>query len=231
MSKDAVIVAAAGVAAVGAGIGVVKLVQYVGRGAALPLSPRRRFVLASLASVVPSQYGDNRFARIAPSYDPDDPKLPRNAEGKLIYTTCGELPCFIGRELGVKNCITQGGLESMRLNGRKAGFWVDATGKNLPRPGDLFGIDSNGPPGSRIIVHVGAIVDANEKEWKTADAGQGGIGAGQSAAYLTRPYDPKTNTLGGPGAVYVAGTGWTVRGKARYVGGWVDIDKVAGAKP
>ncbi len=221
--------AAVGVAAVGAGVAVFRLLSGPEK-----MSARRQFVLAALARVVPAQYGDSRFRAIAPGYDPADPNLPSG------FTTCGYLPCYVGRELGVSNCITQGGLEQMRTNGRKEGSWVDATGKNRPRPGDLFGIDSDGPPGKRIIVHVGAIVGADGDVWKTADAGQGGMGAGQRAEYISRPYDPKTNTLGGPGASYIPGKGWTIRKKnystgqmydaPRYVAGWVDIDRVQGAK-
>lgn len=225
MKTPLLIAASAAAAAVSAGT-VALARRASGPG---PLSARRKFVLDALSAVVPSHYGDPKFSRIAPGYSADDSSLPSG------FTTCGYLPCFVGRELGVPNCITQGGLEQMRINGRKTGSWVEPTGANRPRPGDLFGIDSDGPPGKRIIVHVGAIVSADGDTWTTADAGQGGIGADQQAKYLARPYDPKTNTLGGPGAFYVDGRGWVVRKRdgreePRYLAGWIDIDKVPGAK-
>ncbi len=213
---------AIGVLAASAGAGVFALLR--GRGASAPLSARRKFVVASVATVVPSQYGDSKFSRIAPGYNPDDAALPKG------FTTCGYLPCYVGRELGVSNCITQGGLEQMRTNGRKSGAWVDANGKNRPKPGDLFAIGSD-----RLITHVGVFIDsyvgAQGPTWKTADAGQGAAGAGQRADYIDRPYDAATRTVGGPGAVFVPGQGYSVRGNPRTVAGWIDIDKVQGAKP
>ena len=61
----------------------------------------------------------------------------------------------------------------------------------------------------------------------------------EKAEHREKKYEEKTKeytlgkgaTITGTGAVYVDGKGWTVRGKARYVAGWLDIDKVAGAKP
>lgn len=217
------VLVAIGVLAAGAGAGAFALLRKrIAAGG--PLSERRKFVLASIASVVPSQYGDAKFARIAPGYDPDDAALPKG------FTTCGYLPCYVGRELGVPNCITQGGLEQMRTNGRKSGAWVDATGKNHPKPGDLFAIGSD-----RLITHVGVFIESrggtNGPTWRTADAGQGAVGAGQRADYIDRPYDAATKTLGGPGAVFVPSRGWSIRDNPRTVAGWIDIDKVTGARP
>lgn len=215
-----------GVGAAGVAYAVVRLVRR-GTGSILPAAPlsaRRKFVLDAISRVVPSQYGDAKFREIAPGYDPDDPNLPPH------FTTCGYLPCYVGRMLKVGNCITQGGLEQMRINGRKMGAWVEATGDNLPKPGDLYGIGSEAHGGG-ILVHVGVVIDAKKDQWTTADAGQGTVGAGQRAAYVTRPVDMKTITSGGTGAVYVPGTGWTVNGKPRNIAGWLDIDKIQGATP
>lgn len=212
---------AAGLAATAVGLVAVKAFAAAkGQvGTAGPLSARRKFVLDAIASVVPSQYGDEKFKRIAPGYDPDDPALPHG------FTTCGYLPCFVGRELGVGNCITQGGLEQMRMNGRKIGAWVEPTGKNRPRPGDLYAVDSQigeGPGARRIITHVGVIVDVNGNNWRTADAGQGTIGAGQASLYLERVYDPSTNRLKTIKPAYNT--------PAKNLAGWIDIDKVPGVK-
>lgn len=210
---------ASGLLAAGVGAGVYLLLRR-GGVAIGPLSERRKFVLAAVAAVVPSQYGDAKFAEIAPGYNPDDPALPKG------FTTCGYLPCYVGRKLQAPKCITQGGLEQMRTNGRAMGAWVDNDGSRLPRPGDLYAIGSD-----RLIVHVGVVIDAGPREWTTADAGQGTIGAGQRAAYVTRPYDWNTRTSGGIGTTLVSGKGWTLRGDPRTVAGWIDIDKVPGATP
>ncbi len=213
------IVIAAGVAAAGLGAGALLLWRR-GSGGFRPMTERRRFVLDRLAEVVPSQYGDAKFKRIAPGYDPNDSALPKG------FTTCGYLPCYIGSMLGAPRCITQGGLEQMRTNGRAIGAWVEPGNGRRPSPGDLFAIGS-----PQLVTHVGVIVDASGDTWKTADAGQGPMGAGQRADYVIRPYDMATNTLGGPGATLVAGQGWTIRGEPRHLAGWIDIDKVPGAKP
>lgn len=215
-----------GIGALAAAAGALAL-RLSKSSAVAPLSARRKAVLAFLSEVVPSQYGSEGFKRIAPNYDPDDPNLPRNAAGELTYTTCGELPCAVGRFLRADKCITSGGLDAMRDNGRKVGAWVDANGSNRPRPADPFAIQNS----TGLIVHVGIIVDASGPVWKTADAGQGGRGAGQRAEYILRPYDAKTVTVGGPGTKYVEGQGWTGASGPRRVAGWYDIDKAPGATP
>lgn len=214
------VLVALGVGAAGLAYAVSRFLRREPGATSGPLSPRRQFVLDAIARVVPSQYGDSKFREIAPGYDPDDPALPHG------FTTCGYLPCYVGRMLKVANCITQGGLEQMRTNGRKTGAWVDNDGTKLPRPGDLYAVGSD-----RLLVHVGVVINATPTDLTTADAGQGTVGAGQRAAYITRPYDPKTRTAGGVGATYVDGKGWTLRGDARHIAGWIDIDKVLGATP
>lgn len=176
-----------------------------------PISARRAKVLEAIAAVVPSQYGDSKFRKIAPGYDPEDPAMPPG------FTTCGYLPCYVGSVLSAPKCITQGGLEQMRTNGRAMGAWVDANGTNRPKPGDLYAIGTD-----KLIVHVGVIIDPSGNLWKTADSGQGSVGAGQSALYVERSYDPVAVTLAQTRPVL---------GKPRKLAGWIDIDKVPGATP
>lgn len=159
------------------------------------LGVRRERALATVAEVVPSKYGDAKFARLAPGYRPNDPKLPSG------FTTCGYLPCFVGRELGAKDEITQCGLEQARTNGRKYEAWREPGWFSRPKPGDIYGLEKDG-----IIVHVGVIVDASGDEWQTADAGQGPRDA-QEAKYVMRAWDPRQGTLGG-----------------RKLAGWIDLD-------
>lgn len=197
--------------AVMAGTGTVVVHRRIRKSAKAPaLSARRQRVLQLLNEVIPSQYGDAKFKRIAPGYTPDDPALPKG------FTTCGYLPCFIGRELGLKG-VTECGLERLRERGRELNAWIEPDGTNRPKPGDLYGIDTTigiGPNAKNLIVHVGVIVDSSGPVWTTADAGQGSVGTGQAALFVKRPYDPIRMTLGGPA-------------KPRKLAGWIDIDKLS----
>jgi hypothetical protein len=202
----------AGIVAVGAGAALAAKYLFPNRiPKQEPISARRAKVLEAIAAVVPSQYGDSKFKKIAPGYDPADPALPTG------FTTCGYLPCYVGSVLGAPKCITQGGLEQMRTNGRALGAWVDAGGTNRPKPGDLYAIGTD-----KLIVHVGVIIDPSGDVWKTADSGQGAMGSGQSALYVERSYDPTNVTLAQTKPVL---------GKPRKLAGWIDIDKVPGATP
>ena len=169
--------------------------------AAGPLSARRLAALAAVSAVVPSKYGDARFSELAPSYTPDDPKLPKG------FTTCGYLPGYVGGKIGVP---TRYGLASIRTEAQKHGAWVEAGGDRRPKPGDFFLIGT----ASGMIAHTGVIVDAGGSLWKTADAGQGARDK-QEARFVDRPYDAAAVTLGGPAG-------------PRPLIGWMDIDKMPG---
>lgn len=164
------------------------------------LSPNRAKVFAALARVVPSAYGDARFAELAPDYKPDDERV---AQG---FTTCAYLPAYVGKAIGV---ATRYGTEALRTVGRAHGAWVEPGGNRRPRPGDLYATQD----GSGAIVHVGIIVKADGTTWQTADAGQGTRGTGQRADYVTRTFDPQTLTLTGP------------TGQVRRLAGWYDVDR------
>lgn len=179
-------------------------------GALEVLSPLRAAALRAVGEVVPSAFPDAKFQQLAPSYKPEDPAwremLTKAGVDPDRYTTCGELPRYVGDKIGVN---TKGGLSSVRDLGLQNGAWTVATGANRPKPGDFYLLAKD--PAGREILHVGVIVDASGSTWKTADAGQGGH-PNQAAAYVDRPYDATAITLGGPAG-------------ARYLVGWYDIDK------
>lgn len=153
-----------------------------------------------LSEVIPSRYGDARFAKLAPGYRPDDPTLPAG------FTTCGYLPNFLGHALGVRDGITRGGVEGVRMIARDKGVWVEAGGTKRPRLGDIYGLSQTR---GGILTHVGVIVDASGQPWRSADAGLGARNL-QEARYVDRVYDPVNVTLGGPAG-------------ARPLAGWLDL--------
>jgi hypothetical protein len=135
------------------------------------------------------------------------------------FTTCGFLPCYLGRGLALALEISQCGLESLRTNGKKWGAWIEPGERHEPMPGDVYGIDIH--QGGPLIVHVGVFVGKNaDGSWRTADAGQG-TRAQQEAKYTDHVYDPAAKTLT-----------MLVNGKPtlpRRLAGWVDLDKVPAA--
>jgi len=180
-----------------------------GRGAAArpagPLSDLRRRALDVIREVVPSTYGDERFAKLAPGWTPETATTPTGA----FVTTCGYLPGYLGSRLGLERDLSSFGTYALRTNAQAWGAWVEPGGDARPRPGDAYALqDANGG-----IVHVGVVVSAPATgDWQTADAGQGSHAA-QAAAYVDRPYDAEALTLGGPAG-------------PRRLAGWVDMDKV-----
>lgn len=196
---------------------IISVVRW-GKGVApssIELSSRRIQSLAFVAEVVPSKYGDDRFSKLAPGFN-----ATHNAAGELVLTsgsivlpkgmtTCGYLPCYVGKRFGDPRGITQCGLEQARKNAIAEGSWVKAGGDARPKPGDIFlVVDRNDVP-----LHVGIYIGMNaDGTWRTADAGQGSHEA-QEAKYLSRTYDPANVTLSS-----LAGP--------RKLAGWVDLDKV-----
>jgi hypothetical protein len=209
-------------------------VWTVARPSTRALSDRRRRALEVLQEVVPSAYGapgesGARFEKLAPGYKAErvDGKLVLSSHGtKLLdtFTTCGYLPCYLGRGLGLAEEISLCGLEQIRINGKKWGAWVEPGEGREPQPGDPYGIDV--AAGGPLIVHVGVFVGKNpDGTWRMADAGQG-TREKQEAKYTDRVYDPKTNTL----ALVIGGKPTL----GRKLAGWVDLDMVpalAQAKP
>lgn len=167
------------------------------------LNALRQRALEVVAEVVPSEYPDERFARLGWKVEPGSKA-----------TSCGALPGYMGTRLGDPTGITRWGVEGARTEGRKRGAWVEGDGKRRPAPGDILGT-ARSPDG--IIVHVGVLrrrfVDEQGREiWETADAGQGPVEK-QAAAFVKRVYDPRTNTLTR-----------LDNGEPRYAAGWINLD-------
>lgn len=214
-----------------------------------PLSARRKAVLAALDEVVPSKYPEAKFmAIVGPRYDPDDPALPPG------FTTCGALPCYIGQILKVARpyCITQGGLEQMRINGRAIGAWIEPNGHNRPQPGDLYG--QGGPD---LLIHVGVFRGARDiraelaaaqakaasvkSAWekKIADSHvrevQQWIAEGFTEVWETADTGQGDRKMQEARNVFrpydpQTNTSLGVSGR-RQIAGWYDIDKAPGATP
>ena len=167
------------------------------------LNELRRRALDIIAEVVPSQYGDPRFARLGWEVKPGS-----------TATSCGSLPGFMGVHLGDPTGITRWGVEGAREQGMLKGAWVVSNGKRRPSPGDIFGTARST---DGILQHVGVLRrrftdEAGREIWETADAGQGETDHPR-AAYVLRVYDPATNTLAR-----------LDNGEPRYVHGWIDLD-------
>ena len=159
------------------------------------LSSLRAAALRAIAEVVPSAYGTERFARLAPGYTTEILKQ------YPTYTTCGYLPAYVARRLGARGRILMAGTNLIPEVAKTHGCWRTLA-DGLPHPGDLYCI-RNAAGG---IIHVGVVVSADEKQWTTADSGQGPRDA-QRAESKTRAFDAGRGTLGG-----------------RFVAGWLDID-------
>lgn len=163
---------------------------------------RRVAALAALDAVVPSQFGDARFCRLAPGYSPSS--VPAG------FTTCGYLPQYLLTQLGMRgDKLAAGGVEGVRMRARELGIWVEPGAGQCPRLGDVLGLAA--APGG-ILVHVAAVKSASGSTWITADAGQGPRDA-QRAEYVSRTWDG--SRVSGPAG-------------PRYVAGWVDLDRVPG---
>jgi hypothetical protein len=161
----------------------------------------RSRALAIVTSVVPSNWGDQKFSRVVNgSYAPG------------FGTTCGFLPSYMLWMLGCRdNRIVNrrdpaAGLEyhvgenvSRLVAGAKAlGAWRD--GAAGIKPADIFYI--NAPGGPATTEHVGVLMQASPGAWLTGDAGQRN-GAGQQAArFVHRPFDGvHLGTMNGPKVV------------------------------
>lgn len=174
-------------------------------------SERQRRALEAIEAVVPSAYPSERFERIAPGYDPDDPELPQG------FTTCGYLPAYVGQALGYKDGVTRWGVEGLRERGIALGAWVDWAPGKRPPPLAFYGRArkhrKRGEPltADNILRHVGVVIqDDTERggKLKTADTGQG-TPEHQAADYLYRSYDAKT--------------GATENG---VIPGWIDLNRL-----
>lgn len=180
-----------------------------------PLSSRRELVLRAVAEVVPSQYPDERWRRLAPSYRPDDPdwaeRIRAAGADPARYSTCGELPGHVADVIGAKGGLERRGLASVMTAGKANGAWVEAGAGRRPRPGDFLVIGDR----AGSISHVSIAIDTEGSTWRTADAGQGPRDR-QAAAYVERSWNERAGTLGAPQGSTAA---------PRSLLGWVDIDR------
>ena len=172
-------------------------------------SPRRQAILAAVASVVPSSYPDAKFRKMAPGFNPDDPKLPHG------FTTCGYLPGFAGGKVGIDTLY---GLSSIRDIGKKTGTWIEPSSGKLPKPGDFFLLGNS----AGEVLHTGVFTKTDGTDWETADAGQEIRAQGEKGktAIVKRKWNPDTKTL-------------KTGNLERNLLGWLDVDNypIPGAKP
>ena len=200
------------------------------------LSPRRRKVLFEiLPKVLGAAYkdgsgGNAKFTELGAGYPPTT-----TADGKHI-TTCGALPGYVAKQLGVPaNLMREGmaskGLNAMRTAAMRQHAWIQNSGLiqmlaassgvngGRPSPGDFYGLCDTHDPNS-ILVHVGIIVrpgaNPNDTIWWTADAGQGQW-PDQECRLVQRNYEVASAMMTGES------TTGLVRNK-KMLAGWCNID-------
>jgi hypothetical protein len=97
------------------------------------------------------------------------------------------------------------------------GYYVEADGVQVPKPGDIIVLRNGVGKGSAGTVgHVGILVEAGETEWRTADGGGGAL-PDQTASVTTRTVRLENNIpiLKSPTDL-----------KEKQLDGWVDLDKL-----
>lgn len=148
------------------------------------LSPRRDAILKAVDRVIPGVYPDAKFRLMAPGYDPNDPKLPKN------FTTCGFMPGYAGNAVGID---TRYGLKSIQDIGEQTGTWVKPSSGKRPKPGDFFLLGN----AAGEILHTGVFKKTDGTDWETADAGQEDRQKGEKGrtAYVKRTWNPDAMTL------------------------------------
>ncbi len=161
------------------------------------MSPIRERALAIIAEVVPSQYGDARFTALTGGW-----------VATTEITTCGFLPKYVLSVLGATGPVVSGGLVAVRDDAMVKGAWRTLAGGGTPQAGDV--LIYNNAKGE--IAHIGHLAAIDGATWKTADAGQGARGTGQSALYVPRTFDAKAGSL-------TSATGGT-----KYLAGWLDLE-------
>jgi hypothetical protein len=97
------------------------------------------------------------------------------------------------------------------------GFYVEADGVKVPKPGDIIVLRNGFGPGSAGSVgHVGILVEASDTVWRTADGGGGAL-PDQTASVTDRTVrmEKSIPILKSP-----------TDGKEKQLDGWVDLDKL-----
>ena len=100
---------------------------------------------------------------------------------------------------------------------KKLGYYVEADGVKVPKPGDIIVLRSGfGPSSVGTAGHVGILVEASETVWRTADGGGGAL-PDQTAKVTDRTVriEKSIPILKSP-----------TDGKEKQLDGWVDLDKL-----
>lgn len=198
----------------------------------------RNDIVATVRAVMPCSLGDDNWDLIEPGSEKQVAEKTYSKPG----TSCLILPGFISRHFGavpygwafkgtkrvdeVKNYMNKrslSGTNQVRTRGKSFNAWTQATGNNLPRPGDIYVLLDRDAKGAALtqrdtdgVGHVGVVLNAGNSSWETADLGQGTGWVGNISP--SREYHAGIGELFGqtnqPGAT-----------KFRVVAGWVDVDR------
>lgn len=189
------------------------------------LSPKRQQALQIIKDVVPSTEGERKFDQLMTHQ-----RCVEARDANPKFTTCGALPAWYFKRLGVNIELASYGLASVRDTAIKLGCWCsnDALHSMLyretyhaerrPLPGDVYLLAMSRNDGE--IAHIGVVINPSGNQWWRADAGQGSHDT-QQALYVKRQWQPHSRQLDGEN--YGRGTG---RPPRRLIG-WVDLDRAA----
>jgi hypothetical protein len=213
-------------------MGVLKMPQKV------PTQVRRDILMRWLPMVLESTEGEKKFDNLMTHQAcVDGRKLNSN------FTTCGALPGWVMKKIGLTGEITGYGLKGVKDAAIKLNCWVDHTSfqstlyqatygtDRRPLPGDVYILGSQRNAGE--ILHIGVITNSEGTMWQTADSGQGAKEL-QKALYVDRKYDVADHLLDGEDVfanqAQAAGLSaaqlkkYGIRPPRRLIG-WVDIDR------
>jgi hypothetical protein len=209
----------------------------------VPTQVRKDILLRWLPMVLESTEGERKFDHLMTHKRCEEQR--KTTPG---FTTCGALPGWVMKQVGIKGPITGGGLAGVRDEAIKINAWCDHSeiqamlykttygSDRRPLPGDVYILGSQA--NSREILHIGIITNPEGTMWQTADSGQGSREQ-QKALYVDRKYDPANRLLDGEdvfaNAAQATGLSaaqlkkYGVRPPRRLIG-WVDIDRALAAQ-
>lgn len=157
-------------------------------------------------------------------------KVKAKAEGKAeppkpaliaIVTSCGDVLAtllrFWGAEwIGAFN-IRDSDNHDRKPGAKGKGFYIEATGKNMPEKGDIVVLRDGVGKDAHGVGHVGVFIEANDTVWRTADGG-GGTLPDQTADVTSRTvrFD----------AQHIAILKSPTDGKEKQLDGWVALDRL-----
>jgi hypothetical protein len=189
---------------------------------------RRRAVYRILKAVLPSAYGDEKFAEIIGGH-----------WSPGAGTTCAYLTALVLVMIGARDgryvnrddpeskgrCVFEfgdkaNGISKLYYGGQKAGVWVDDGPGREPQYGDLVYMTD----GTNDGAHVEVVLTIDGSTWTAGAAGQG-TREHQEAKIITRTITDEREK---------GGKRWVssqAAGGRKYVVGWVDLDAVELAEP